>query len=104
MRILANGQAGIGTATPTSPLHVTGDIRIRTDGALRVAGNAAAGGTLTVGSNVGIGTTSPGAKLEIRGSGDPLLLINHTGASGNPAMWFQQDGATKAFLWWDQIN
>jgi hypothetical protein len=33
-----------------------------------------------------------------------LLFINHTGTTGNPAIWFQQDGANKAFLWWDQVN
>jgi hypothetical protein len=48
MRILANGHVGIGTATPASPLHVTGDLRI--DGALRVTGNAEANGDVTVGS------------------------------------------------------
>ena len=48
MRSLATGQVGIGTATPTSSLHVTGDMR--TDGALRDVGNAAVRGTLTVGN------------------------------------------------------
>jgi hypothetical protein len=77
MRILATGQVGIGTATPTSPLHVTGDIR--TDGALLVAGNAAVGGTLTVGSNVGIGTTTPTQKLEVAGT------VKATGFQGDGA-------------------
>jgi hypothetical protein len=31
-------------------------------------------------------------------------VINHLGGSGNPALWFEQDGATKAFVWWDQQN
>jgi hypothetical protein len=66
LRILATGQVGIGTATPTSLLHVTGDIR--TDGALRVAGPAAVGGTLTVGSTVGIGTATPTQPLEVVGT------------------------------------
>jgi len=43
-------------------------------------------------------------KTTIQGSEDPLLEINHTGASGNPAIWFKQDGAPKAFLWWDRLN
>ena len=66
MRILATGEVGIGTATPTSALHVTGEIR--TDGALRVAGNAAVGGTLTVSSQVGIGTATPTQTLEVVGT------------------------------------
>jgi Chaperone of endosialidase len=66
LRILATGQVGIGTATPTSLLHVTGDMR--TDGALRVAGQAAVGGTLTVESTVGIGTATPTQTLEVVGT------------------------------------
>jgi hypothetical protein len=42
-------------------------------------------------------------KTIIQGSEDPLLEINHTGASGHPAIWFKQDGAPKAFIWWDQF-
>jgi hypothetical protein len=66
LRILATGQVGIGTATPTSLLHVTGDIR--TDGALRVAGPAAVSGPLTVASPVGIGTATPTQPLEVVGT------------------------------------
>jgi hypothetical protein len=65
MRILATGQVGIGTPTPTSALHVTGDIR--TNGALRVAGQATVGGMLTVRDKVGIGTASPQAPLDVQG-------------------------------------
>jgi hypothetical protein len=43
-------------------------------------------------------------KTIIQGSQDPLLEINHTGTAGNPAIWFKQDGATKAYMWWDRIN
>jgi hypothetical protein len=32
------------------------------------------------------------------------LVIDHTGTSGNPALWFRQDGNTRAFVWWDRIN
>jgi hypothetical protein len=70
--------------------------------------NIATGGTnrLTVASsgNVGIGTTSPGAQLEVKGTGDPSILVNHSGATGNPALWLEQDGAAKAYVWWDQTN
>jgi hypothetical protein len=43
-------------------------------------------------------------KTTIQGSEDPLLEINHIGAAGHPSMWFMQDGAPKAFIWWDQFN
>lgn len=54
--------------------------------------------------NVGVGTAGPSAKLEVEGSGDPLVAIDHTGVSGNPALWFLQDGAARAFVWWDEAN
>jgi hypothetical protein len=36
-----------------------------------------------------------------RGPEDPLLKVDHTDGSGNPALWFQQDGQYKMFLWYD---
>jgi hypothetical protein len=42
-------------------------------------------------------------KTTIQGSEDPLLEIDHTGTSGHPALWFKQDGATKAYMWWDRV-
>jgi hypothetical protein len=56
------------------------------------------------GGNVGIGTNSPAAKLSVQSSGDPALQINHIGTSGNPALWLQQDGTTRAYLWWDRTG
>ena len=94
LRILATGQVGIGTATPTSLLHVTGDMR--TDGALHVAGQAAVGGTLTVGSAVGIGTATPTLEVvgtvkatSFQGSGAEL-----TGVSGTDSTKVAKAGDT----------
>ena len=42
--------------------------------------------------------------MTIQGSEDPLLEIDHTGASGHPAIWFKQDGSPKAYMWWDRVN
>jgi hypothetical protein len=122
---------GIGTTTPGAKLVVNelaGGAELRVDGnngliglslgadaaqpwvgtrtnhALRLLTNNTEQVRVQADGRVGIGTPNPGARLEIRGSGDPLCLINHTGASGNPALWLQQEGVTKAFLWWDQTN
>jgi len=40
----------------------------------------------------------------VQGSEDPLVVIDHQGGSGNPALWFEQDEAAQAFMWWDQAN
>jgi hypothetical protein len=48
--------------------------------------------------------TAVTGKTTIRGTQDPLLEIDHTGTAGNPAIWFKQDGAPKAFMWWDRAN
>jgi len=39
-----------------------------------------------------------------QGIEDPLLVVDHQGTSGNPALWLEQDGAAMAFMWWDQTN
>jgi hypothetical protein len=90
LRILATGQVGIGTATPTSLLHVTGDIR--TDGALRVAGQAAVGGTLTVGSHVGIGTQTPTLPLQVVGT------VEATAFQGSSAYFGELSVKTNAWV------
>jgi hypothetical protein len=60
--------------------------------------------------NLGTPVTNPIVSIQnngttsVQGSSDPLFVIDHTGGSGNPALWFKQDGAAKAFIWWDQKN
>src|SRR5215510_11923492 len=95
-----NGTVGLTLGADTTQPWVG----TRTNHALRLFTNNTEQVRVQADGNVGIGTTNPGARLEIRGSGDPLCLLNHTGASGNPVLWLQQEGVTKAFLWWDQVN
>ena len=73
--ILKTGNVGIGTTTPTSKLHVNGNVRIETG--LSMGGSSffnidapnIVGGRMTVlpSGNVGINTPTPTAKLEING-------------------------------------
>ena len=84
MRILANGNVGIGTTSPTEKLDISGTAIVRST--LFTVGNVHgfnpsfgasffinnSGGTSyfnTTGGNVGIGTTSPTAKLHVAGTG-----------------------------------
>jgi hypothetical protein len=54
--------------------------------------------------NLGIGTTKPKAPLSVQGPNDPLLFLNHTGTTGNTAIWLAQDGVEKGFVWWDRAG
>ena len=47
--------------------------------------------------NVGIGTTSPAAKLEVEG-GDHLLQVSSLSATGNPYISFNQQGVRRSFI------
>jgi len=47
--------------------------------------------------NVGIGTTSPAAKLEVEG-GDHLFQISTSSSTGNPYMSFNQAGTRRSFI------
>ena len=60
--------------------------------------------TILGNGNVGIGTPSAGAPLQIAGTSDPALQVDHNGTSGNPSLWLQQDGTTEAYVWWDRQN
>jgi hypothetical protein len=40
----------------------------------------------------------------VQGTEDPLLVLDHQGASGNPSFLIQQDETAAAYIWWDQVN
>ncbi len=82
---------GIGTATPTQKLDVAGNINaagnivaagdITAGGKLTSTGDITTAGKITTSGNVGIGTVTPGMKLEVanngakpKGSGRALLF------------------------------
>jgi hypothetical protein len=53
--------------------------------------------TINSSGNVGIGTTSPAAKLEVEG-GDPLLQLSTSSGTGNPYLSFNQAGSRRSFI------
>jgi hypothetical protein len=72
MRILGNGNVGIGATSPTQRLDVNGYIRATSgfvgNGGLSLWGDnssSSAGLFVTTGGNVGIGTNSPEARLQV---------------------------------------
>ena len=108
MTIASNGDIGIGTPAPGSKLEVCGEIRIKDadnsvnglninafdfDGSAAVINYSSFGNlylgtdtsihvTITPSGNVGIGTTSPGAKLDV----DGLLNATYMTSGGNTVL------------------
>ena len=129
MRITSSGNVGIGTSSPSSRLTITGgtteirdgnylmlrpvgngwDMRLQATGTqLDVLSGGAPGSpimSLVNGGNVGIGTTSPGQKLEVNGITkintasavwEILQLVNTQGASGAYMQMVGAPGGTVA--------
>lgn len=120
MRIQGNGNVGIGTATPLAKLDVAGSLRVgndvwhtSTDGILRsyyeTNGNtffASGAGYNFLNStytnvlailnngNIGIGTASPSAKLEVAGSLRLAPNVWHTSSDGSSRTYYQSNGHT----------
>jgi hypothetical protein len=104
MSILGDGKVGIGTTSPTQTLTVVGDLNVT--GAsyfgaqsfinLDASGNVNVGKNLTVGGNnlfvnngtgnVGIGTTSPSAKLTVMDGGFNLSIGDSLFGSAGPSI------------------
>ena len=93
----SNGNVGIGTSSPNEKLHVAGNIHAYDTSADRALFASTAAGSTTVairsngithfnGGNVGIGTSSPGVKLDVDGqirSDDAFLLQSGATAIGS---------------------
>ena len=91
VRIDQNGNVGIGTTNPTTPLHIkndaptirledntsgdnhyftanNGELRVQSSGYITIRPNNAISTTFLANGNVGIGTTSPSEKLSVNGT------------------------------------
>jgi hypothetical protein len=100
----ANGNIGIGTSSPAQKLHVVGNVSV-TSGDYRIYNGSTilsststslleinAGGFSNVSitnGNVGIGTTSPGYKLEVAGTSyfSGLAHFGQTASNGSAFRW-----------------
>ncbi len=71
---------------------------------LIVKGTTTGQGNASFMQRLGVGTSTPSTRLDVVGAEDPLISINHTGASGNAALWLKQDAIAKAYLWWNQAS
>lgn len=122
LRINKDGEVGIGTNNPTSPLHIlsspptngnTGQIQIgeSTSSNTMMMGRTQTYGFMQtqnseplsfnpLGNNVGIGTTAPGSLLHVSSetTGDAIFTLSadtdNNNESDNPGITLSQDGGT----------
>ncbi|HYW74851.1 MAG TPA: hypothetical protein VE961_27745 [Pyrinomonadaceae bacterium] len=86
--IAASERKSVNVGDEAQP-EVEGEPKTKSESEAKLAGLAAAAVT---------------GKTTIQGTEDPLLEIDHTGSSGQPAIWLKQDGVPKAYVWWDRAN
>ena len=106
--IVPDGNVGIGTTSPDNKLHVEGtatNALIQLDQlGTGVIANFKQGGSSKVlidnGGNVGIGTDSPGANLDVAGTAPVIRITNTTDPLGNGTVgsfeFFTNDSSTGA--------
>ena len=122
--VTSTGNVGIGTTTPSTPLHINadaptirlqdatsgdnhyltgnnGELRVQSSGYITMRPGAAVSTTFLANGNVGIGTTSPTAKLHVSSdSGGALSEVAHFvgGGSTNDKSQISVGGNTSSAL------
>ena len=98
---LSAGSASFTSITDSGPLSVAGASNLSGGAAvtgglstdsLTTSGNANVAGTLSA-ANVGIGTSSPSAPLEVQSSGDTVLKLSSSATNANTYVYFAGKGS-----------
>jgi hypothetical protein len=130
----ANGRMGIGTTSPSTPLHINadaptirlqdatsgdnhyftgnnGELRVQTSGYMTMRPGNAVSTTFLANGNVGIGTTSPSQKLHVFNAGYPQMALQSNGgtwqvgvSTGNDLAFRRGTSGSNYPLWLDSSD